>query len=194
MALAFDSDVTVLLRAWRDGDDRALQQLAPLVYGELRERARRYMAKERADHTLESCALVHEAFLRMAEWKRIQWRNREQFFAVSSGLMRRVLVDFARAQTSQKRGGTAKSHACDETTLASQQRAEAFIILDEALNCLSKFQPRKARVVELRFFGGLSVDEVAAVLGVNPFTVLRDWKFAKAWLRREMEAMNSNVS
>jgi RNA polymerase sigma-70 factor, ECF subfamily len=187
--MKFDSasDVTVLLRAWTDGDDAALDQLAPLVYAELRERAHRYMANERTDHPLESCALVHEAFLRMAEWKRIQWQNREQFLAVSSGLMRRVLVDFARAQASQKRGGASDTLLASDVMMASEQRAEKFIALDEALDELARIEPRKALVVELRFFGGLSAEEIASVLDINPFTVLRDWKFAKSWLRREIE-------
>jgi RNA polymerase sigma-70 factor, ECF subfamily len=185
-----DSDVTMLLRAWTSGDEGALQKLAPLVYADLRERAHRYMANERHDHPLESCALVHEAFLRMAEWKRIQWQNREQFLAVSSGLMRKVLVDFARAHASQKRGGLAGTllpNLLIGDVLIAEQRAEKFLALDDALNRLSRIEPRKARVVELRFFGGLSSEEIAAILDINPFTVLRDWKFAKSWLRREME-------
>jgi len=194
MTIEARSDVTVLLRAWRDGDEAAFAKLAPLVYTELRERAHRYMVNERSDHPLESCALVHEIFLRLTEWKRIQWQNREQFFAISSSLMRRVLVDVARAQGSMKRGGAAECAFAAATISVSQQRGEEFLVLDEALNRLSRVQPRKARVVELRFFGGLSVEEIARVLSINAFTVLRDWKFAKAWLRREMEGINRDES
>ena len=186
--------VTVLLRAWRDGDDAAFEMLAPLVYAELRQQARRYMSQESPDHTLESCALVHEAFLRMMDWKRIQWRDREQFFAVFAALMRRVLIDSARRQTYQKRGGKMRPVMLDEAVLACEQKAEKFIALDEALNLLTKIEPRKARVVELRFFGGLSMEEIAQALKIDPSTVLRDWKFAKSWLRREMLRMTANAS
>jgi RNA polymerase sigma factor (TIGR02999 family) len=184
------SSVTVLLRAWRDGDEAALKELAPLVYAELREQAHRYMSKETSGHTLESCALVHEVFLRMVQWKRIRWQNREQFFAISAGLMRRVLVDFARAHAYQKRGGGVRPVVFNAALLVSEQKAEKFLALDEALDRLARLQPRKARVVELRFFGGLSVEEIATTLAINPSTVLRDWKFAKSWLRREMGRMN----
>jgi RNA polymerase sigma factor (TIGR02999 family) len=178
--------VTMLLRAWRDGDEAALETLAPLVYAELRRQARRYMSLESPDHTLESCALVHEVFLRMMEWKRIQWRDRQQFYATTATLMRRVLIDFARRQTYQKRGGSMRPVVLDEAALAAEQRADKFIALDDALDLLAAIEPRKARVVELRFFGGLSMEEVAEALNIDPSTVLRDWKFAKSWLRREM--------
>jgi RNA polymerase sigma factor (TIGR02999 family) len=188
------SSVTVLLRAWKDGDEAAFETLAPLVYAELRQQAHRYMRHERSDHTLESCALVHEVFLRMVEWKRIQWRDREQFFAISAGLMRRVLIDCARRHTYQKHGGNVRPVALDEATVASELRAEKFLALDEALNLLGKIEPRKARVVELRFFGGLSMDEIAQTLDIDPSTALRDWRFAKSWLRREILRMKSHDS
>ena len=180
-------DVTVLLQAWNAGDPSAPDKVAPLIYSELRRLARRSMRRENPQHTLETGALINEAYLRLADWKNARWENRAHFYGVASQIMRRVLVDHARSRNYQKRGGGARPGALVDAIVAAKDRSPDLLALDEALDRLAKQDPRKARVVELRFFGGLSVEETAAVLNVSPFTVIRDWNFVKAWLSREMK-------
>ena len=178
--------VTELLQAWSQGDETALEKLIPLVHGELRRLAKRYMARERPGHTLQTTALINEAYLRLVNSKNVRWQNRAHFFAVSAQLMRRILVDFARSRNYQKRGGGAVQVSLVEALEASDERGADLIALDDALNTLAEVDARKSQVVELRFFGGLSVEETAEVLKVSPDTVMRDWKMAKVWLLREM--------
>src|SRR5438132_8167454 len=180
------SDVTVLRQAWTGGDAGALEKLTPLVYAELRRLARRCMAAERPDHTLQPTALVHEAFLRLMNSKDIFWKNRAHFFALSARLMRRILVDLARARRYEKRGGGKTPVLLEEMTVVSPQKGPYVIALDDALTRLAEVDSRKSEVVELRFFGGLSVEETAEVLNVSRDTVLRDWKMARLWLLREI--------
>jgi RNA polymerase sigma factor (TIGR02999 family) len=184
-------DVTVLLQAWSDGDELALEKLTPLVYAELHRLARRYMGGEREKQTLETGALVNEAYIRLVDWKNVRWQNRAHFFAVSAQMMRRILVDYARSRGNQKRGGSFLRVSIDEALVFSEDRSEDFVALDAALERLSEMDARKGRVVELRFFGGLTVEETAEVLKVSPFTVHRDWRLAKAWLYREITAGGS---
>lgn len=186
MASAPSLAVTDLLLAWGAGEDAALQKLVPLVYRELRLIARRYMNSERAGNTLQATALVNEAYLKLIDCQRVRWQNRVHFFALSAQLMRRILVDRARARNYQKRGGGKQEITLDEGLIVSQQRGRDVLVLDSALEALAVTDARKARVVELRFFGGLSVEETAEVLKISPETVTRDWKMAKAWLAREM--------
>ena len=181
-------EVTMLLKAWNDGDPAAPDKLVPLIYAELRRLARRSMRRENPQHTLETGALINEAYMRLADWKNARWENRAHFYGVAAQIMRRVLVDHARSHAYQKRGGGARPVALDEAIVASPDRAPDLIALDEALERLTKRDPRKGKVVELRFFGGLSVEETAAVLNVSTVTVMRDWNFVKAWLSREMKA------
>lgn len=178
--------VTILLQAWSEGDTSAPEKLAPLIYAELQRLAKRSMRREYAQQTLETGALINEAYLRLADWKNARWENRAHFYGVASQIMRRVLVDYARSRGYQKRGGGARPVSLDEAMVASPERAPDLIALNEALDRLAKLDPRKGKVVELRFFGGLSVEETAGVLNVSPFTVIRDWNFAKAWLHREI--------
>ncbi len=178
------AEVTELLLAWRAGDAAALEQLMPLVYAELRRIARNYLRKERAGHTLQTAALVNEAYLRLLDAQNISWQNRAHFFAISSTLMRRVLVDMARERQAHKRGGSAQQIVLDEGLLAGTERTEDLVALDEALTALAAVDARKSKVVELRFFGGLSEAEMAEALQVSPETVRRDWRLAKAWLLR----------
>lgn len=186
MRAASQQEVTQLLLAWGQGEQAALEKLIPRVYQELCRLAHRYMARERPDHTLQTTALVNEAYLRLIDYRRVGWQNRAHFFAISAQLMRRILVDFARSRRYLKRGGGAQRVSLDEALLVSEARGEDFIGLDEALKGLSAVDSRKGRVVELRFFGGLSVKETAEVLKVSVDTVLRDWRLAKAWLLREL--------
>jgi len=179
-------EVTQLLLAWSDGDRSALEKLIPLVYDELRRLARRYMNRERTGHTLQTTALVNEAYLRMVDLKAVQWQNRAHFFAVCAQLMRHILVDFARSRGYKKRGGGARKIPIEDALEVSADHSEDLVALDDALNSLSELDERKSKVVELRFFGGLSVDETAHVLKVSPDTVMRDWKMAKVWLLREI--------
>jgi len=179
-------EVTQLLLAWSDGNRKALEKLMPLVYRELRRLARRYMTTERPDHTLQATALVNEAYLRMVDWKPMHWHNRAHFFAVSSQVMRRILVDTARSRLRNKRGGGNHPVSLDEAVVLSAAKGAELLAVDEALRHLAKVDVRKAEIVEMRFFGGLSVEEIAAVLKVSPFTVLRDWKLAKVWLLRDL--------
>jgi RNA polymerase sigma-70 factor, ECF subfamily len=182
------ADITRLLRAWGSGDAAALEQLVPLVYRELRRLARRRMRAENPGGTLQTTALVNEAYLRLVGVTNMAWQDRVHFFAVSAQIMRRILVDAARSRISARRGGAAPRLNLDENVDTSPQRARKLIALDDSLNALAQIDPRKARVIELRFFGGLSVEETAGVLKISPQSVMRDWKLAKAWLHREMGA------
>lgn len=179
-------EVTELLLAWSEGDRSALEQLIPLVYDELHKMARRYMVREQVAHTLQTTALVNEAYIRMIDMRKVQWQNRAHFFAVSAQLMRRILVDFARSRNYQKRGGGRRRVTLDDALEVSPKHDADLVLLDEALDALAVVDDRKRRVVELRFFGGLTVEETAHVLEVSPDTVMRDWKMAKVWLLREM--------
>jgi RNA polymerase sigma factor (TIGR02999 family) len=180
--------VTELLLAWNEGDSSALDQLAPLVYQELHRLARYYMGQERPGHTLQATALVNEAYLRMVDVNRMRWQNRAHFFAVSAQMMRRILVEFARRRHRDKRGGDVPRVTLDEAIEVPADRTTDLVALDDALGTLAAMDPRLGQVVELRFFGGLSVEETAEVLKVSAETVMRDWKTAKAWLLREMES------
>ena len=184
-------EVTALLQAWSGGDQAAFDKLAPVVYNELRRLARHHMARERPDHTLQPTALVHEAYLRMANFQHLHWKNRVHFFAISSQVMRRVLVDFARSRERLKRGRTPQRLSLDECTNVGQQHDAALIALDDALTTLDASDARKCRVVEMKFFGGLSTEEIAESLRVSPDTVLRDWKLAKLWLLRELNTKDA---
>ena len=174
-----------LLRAWSDGDTSALERLTPFVYDELHRLARRYMRGERPGHSLQTTALVNEAYMRLVGYERMQWQDRAHFFAVSAQVMRRILVDHARRHN-LRRGGGVPHVSLDEAALVGGHRAADLVALDDALNTLAQLDPRKAQVVEMRFFGGLNVDETADVLKVSPATVMRDWSTAKTWLYREL--------
>jgi RNA polymerase sigma factor (TIGR02999 family) len=180
-------DLTGLLIEWRRGDAAALDKLTPLVYDEIRRIAHRYMQSERKGHTLQTTALVHEAYLRLADQQKIQWQDRAHFFAVTAQVMRRILIDHARRRRYAKRGGGTQQVTFDESFAMTSQRARELAALDEALDDLAKIDPRKSRVVELRYFGGLNLEEAAEVLGVSVMTVRRDWRAAKAWLFRRMK-------
>jgi RNA polymerase sigma-70 factor, ECF subfamily len=180
-------DVTALLVAWTDGDHVAFDRLMPLVYAELRRLAHRYMRGERQGHTLQTTALVHEAYMRLVDCSRVRWENRAHFFAVSAQLMRRILVDAARTRGAQKRGRNVAHVSLDDEAVVTPGPEASLVALDEALTSLSRVDARKARVVELRYFGGLSVTETAEVLHVSPETVMRDWRLARVWLLRELE-------
>ena len=173
--------LTEILRRWSDGDEAALEQLTPVVYAELHRIARGYMRRERRGHTLQTTALVNEAYVRLIDWKNAKWENRAHFFGVSAHLMRRILVDFARKRPKQE-NGSVPHVSLEEAFIISDEKDADLVAVDEALTELAKFDERKARIVELKFFGGLSVEEVAAVIGVAPITVMRDWQKAKAWL------------
>ena len=185
MVTVSPDEVTGWLRAWSRGDESALEKLTPLVYAELRRRARRLVIRERAGHSLQPTALIHEAYLRLVGSAPVDWRDRRHFYALAARLMRQILVDHARSRGRQKRGGAAMLVPFDETAIAFSERPD-LVRLDDALQALAETDMRKSRVVELRFFGGLSVEEAANVLEVSPQTVLRDWRLAKAWLQREM--------
>lgn len=179
-------DVTRLLLQWRSGDRDALDQLIPVVYEELRQIARRYMKRSGPGQTLQTTALVNEAYLRLIRQDSIEWRDRAHFFAVAAQVMRHLLVDRARARQTQKRGGAAYHVTIDEAAVASKDQTLELLALDQALTRLAAFDPRKSRLVELRYFGGLSAEETAEVLGVSEITVKREWSKAKAWLYREL--------
>ena len=176
--------VTALLQAWSGGDRSALDQLVPLVHAELHRLARRYMRRERAGHTLQTTALIHEAYLRLVKVQGVNWQNRAHFFGISARVMRRVLVDFARERGYQKRNGGGRRVPLEEAFLVADAPDEDLVALDDALNALAEVDPRKSRAIELRCFGGLSIDEAALVLEVSPETVKRDCRLAKAWLLR----------
>ncbi len=180
------SETTQLLRAWANGDQGALEQLMPRVYGELRRIAGHFMRNERAGRTIQTTALVHEAYLKLIDIDNVDWRHRAHFFAVSAQIMRRILLDQARRRVTAKRGGATPRANLDEIPDLGSGRARELIALDDGLNALAGIDPRKARVIELRFFGGLSVEETAEVLKVSQDTVLRDWRLARAWLMTEM--------
>lgn len=186
MAALVPEGVTQLLIEWRGGDESALDRLIPLVYREMRTLARRCLRGERAGNTLQTTGLVHEAYLRLVRSNRVQWRDRAHFFAVATQLMRRVLVDEARKRHFQKRGGDAVRVTLEEANVASPERHVDLLVLDEALDRLTQFAPRKGRVVEMRFFGGLTIEETAAVLGVSNDIVKREWRTAKLWLLRAL--------
>jgi RNA polymerase sigma factor (TIGR02999 family) len=179
--------VTELLLAWGEGDRAALEQLIPLVHAELSRIARRYMAGERRGHTLQPTALVNEVYLRLVDLERVRWQNRAHFLAVAARLMRRVLIDFARSRGYQKRGGDVERVTFDEALLVDVGRGHDLLALDEALDELARVDSRKSQIVVMRFFGGLSVEEVATVLNVSAATVTRDWKLAKSWLLRQLD-------
>jgi RNA polymerase sigma factor (TIGR02999 family) len=179
-------DITRLLRAWSEGDEEALEKLTPLVYRELYRLAARYMGQERQGHTLQATALVNEAYLRLIDWKNVQWQNRAHFVAVSAQLMRRVLVDYARSRRYAKRGGGVRPLALEDAQAAGDDRLTVLLEVDLALERLAALDPRLAQVVELRYFGGLTNEETAEALEVSPITVIRSWTFAKAWLLREL--------
>jgi RNA polymerase sigma factor (TIGR02999 family) len=180
------NEVTQLLQAWSRGDETALDRLMPLVYDELRRLAHHYMTRENAGHILQTTALVNEAYLRLIDANTVNWQDRAHFFAISAKLMRRILVQFARSRNSQKRGGGLSHVSLDKAALVSSEQDADLIELDEALTSLAAIDQRKAKVVELRFFGGLNLEETGEVLGVSPDTVWRDWDLAKSWLYREM--------
>jgi RNA polymerase sigma factor (TIGR02999 family) len=179
-------ELTQLLLDWSKGNKAALDQLMPLVYDELRRLAHHYLRRERAGHTLQTTALVNEAYLRLIDQRCVQWQNRAHFFGVASQLMRRILVDHARARHYVRRGGGARRVSLDEALVVSKQRAADVLALDEALTALATIDRRKSQIVEMRFFGGLSIEETAEVLAVSPGTIMRDWTLAKAWLHREI--------
>jgi len=180
------SQVTQLLKAWSDGEQDALDRLMPLVYQELRRLAQTYMSHERPGHILQTTALVNEAYLRLIDTEQANWRNRAHFFAACSQVMRRILVDWARSRLASKRAGEFQPLQLEEALLVASEPDPDLVALDEAVTALAALDARKAQVVEMRFFGGLSVEETAEVLKTSPETVMRDWKFAKSWLRREL--------
>ena len=179
-------EVTQLLLAWNDGDESALEKLVPLVYDELRRLAKRRMRLERPDHTLQTTALINEAYLRLVDVHKVHWQNRAHFFALCARLMRRILVDYARRRHYAKRGGGAQPISLDQSLPVAAGRSPDLVAVDKALHALAEVDARKAQVVELRFFGGLTVEDTAEVLKVSPETVRRDWRIAKAWLLREL--------
>jgi RNA polymerase sigma factor (TIGR02999 family) len=185
-------DITALLEAWREGDQTALEKLTPIVYKELHRLAGRYMRGERPGHSLQTTDLVNEAYMRLVDYKRMHWQNRAHFFAVSAQLIRRILVDHARRRN-LKRGAGIRHVSLDEVAVAGGGRSADLVALDDAMKALAQVDPRKERVVEMRFFGGLSVEETAEVLKVSTVTVMRDWSTAKAWLYRELSARKSDA-
>jgi RNA polymerase sigma factor (TIGR02999 family) len=187
MALTPSSEITGLLKAWGGGDQAAMERLAPLISDELRRMARHYMRGERDGHTLQATALVNEAWIRLVDATGVNWQDRAHFFAVSAQMMRRILVDSARAHRSDKRGGPAVRLNLDDAPELGSSRDRELVALDDALETLARMDSRKAKVIELRFFGGLSVEETAEVLKLSPQSVMRDWKLAKAWLQCEMK-------
>jgi RNA polymerase sigma factor (TIGR02999 family) len=185
-------DVTMLLQAWNAGDEQVLDRLTALVYADLHRAAHRYMAGERSSHTLQTTALIHEVYLRLVDVKRIHWQDRSHFLAICARLMRRILIDWANKHNAQKHGGKAPHLPLDEALTVSSQPHPDLLKVDDALNRLAKVDQRKSQVVELRFFGGLSVEETAEVLQVSGETVMRDWKLAKVWLLRELNRENQD--
>ena len=184
-------DVTQLLLAWSEGDKAALDRLMPLVYSELHLLAEGYLRRERTDHGLQATALVNEAYVRLVDIQRVHWENRTHFFAISARLLRQILVDFARKRSYQKRGAGIQHISLEATLLVGEQPDEDLAALDEALKKLAEVDPRKSQVVELRFFGGLNIEEAAEVLEVSPETIKRDWRLAKSWLKRQLSEGDS---
>jgi RNA polymerase sigma factor (TIGR02999 family) len=183
---ALPNEVTQLLINWSQGDQSALDELIPLVHAELRRLARHYLARENPGHTLQTSALINEAYIRLIDQQDMPWQNRAHFFGVAAQVMRHILIDHSRRYCSAKRGGGARKIALDEVMLVNDKRAEELVALDDALKTLATLDPRKSQIIELRFFGGMSIEETAEVLKVSPITVTREWRAAKAWLRREM--------
>ena len=186
------NDVTQLLIAWSNGDQAARDQLMSVVYEELHRLARRYMRRESPGHTLQTSALVNEAFVRLVDQRNVHWQNRAHFFGIAAQMMRRILVDYARSRSYAKRGGGKRALSLDEGLIVSEERSAEVVAVHEALEELAKFDVRKSQIVELRFFGGLTIDETAEVLGVSPGTVMSNWTVAKAWLRREISQRASD--
>ena len=187
-----EHEITQLLAAWREGNQAALDELYPLVYDELHRLARRYMSKERKGHTLQTTALINEAYVRLVDQRNVQWANRSHFFAISAQIMRRILIDHARRHAYAKRGGGARPVSLDETAVLAQGDFSEFIRLDEALKSLAQLDPRRSQVVELRYFGGLNNEEIAGVLNISENTVIRDWNMARAWLHRQLTGSPAN--
>lgn len=185
------AEVTQLLERWSAGEGAALDRLLPLIYGELRQLAGRYLRRERSDHTLQTTALVHEAYLRLADQQHVRWQNRSHFFAIAAQAMRRILVDHARRYEAGKRFHPHNRVALEHVAELGHEPTFDFLGLDAALDALARLDPQQARVVELRFFGGLTIEETAEVLGISPATVTRDWRMARVWLRREMERIGA---
>jgi RNA polymerase sigma factor (TIGR02999 family) len=183
---AFPQEITQLLLSWSNGDKSALDQLIPLVYPELRRMASRYMGRENSQHTLQTSALINEAYLRLVNQHQVEWQDRAHFFAVAAQIMRHILVDHARNYRRSKRGGGTKHVPLDDEAIMCNERAVELMALDDALNRLASIDPRKSQIVELRFFGGLTVEETAEVLKLAPITIMREWRAAKAWLGREV--------
>jgi RNA polymerase sigma-70 factor (ECF subfamily) len=194
MAAPPQKPITQMLVDWSNGDQSALEKLTPLVYDELHRLARRYMGRERAGHPLQTSALVNEAYIRLIDWKNVQWENRAHFFAVSAQLMRRILVDFARSRRYAKRSGAARNIPLEEATAVSREKSAEIVALDDALRSLAQFNERQSQVVELRFFGGLELEEIAKVLKVSVGTVRRDWSLARAWLHRELSRTQEHTN
>ena len=193
MTAASPQEVTRLLAAWSDGDEAALEQLVPIIHTELRRLARHYLKRERPGHTLQTSALVNEAYVRLINWKTARFESRAHFFGVSAQLMRRILVDFAR-QRPRVQGDSVRHVSLEEALSVAAEPGADLVALDEALVQLAQLDPRKARIIELRFFGGMSVDETAGFLGISPATALREWQKAKAWLYRELSSDKKDAS
>lgn len=187
-----EHEITQLLAKWSDGNQAALDELYPLVYEELHRLARRYMSRERKGHTLQTTALINEAYVRLVDQRNVQWANRSHFFAISAQIMRRILIDHARRHAYAKRGGGARQVSLDETAAVIQDNLSEFLRLDEALTSLAQLDPRRSQVVELRYFGGLNNEEIADVLKISENTVIRDWNMARAWLHRQLSGSPAN--
>ncbi|HKR23430.1 MAG TPA: sigma-70 family RNA polymerase sigma factor [Pyrinomonadaceae bacterium] len=187
-----EHEITQLLAKWSDGNQAALDELYPLVYEELHRLARRYMSRERKGHTLQTTALINEAYVRLVDQRNVQWANRSHFFAISAQIMRRILIDHARRHGYAKRGGGARQVSLDETAAVIQENLSEFLRLDEALTSLAQLDPRRSQVVELRYFGGLNNEEIADVLKISENTVIRDWNMARAWLYRQLSGSPAN--
>lgn len=187
-----EHEITQLLAEWSDGNQAALDELYPLVYEELHRLARRYMSRERKGHTLQTTALINEAYVRLVDQRNVQWANRSHFFAISAQIMRRILIDHARRHGYAKRGGGARQVSLDETATVIQDNLSEFLRLDEALKSLAQLDPRRSQVVELRYFGGLNNEEIADVLKISENTVIRDWNMARAWLYRQLSGSAAN--
>ena len=183
---ALPSEVTQLLISWSHGNKAALEELVPLVEAELRRLARQYMARENPGHTLQTSALINEAYIRLIDQQNVPWQNRSHFFGVAAQVMRHVLIDHARSYTYAKRGGGARKISLDDVPDMTDQRAGELLVLDDALKNLATIDPRKSQIIELRFFGGLTIEETAEAMNISPITVTREWRSAKAWLRREI--------
>jgi len=193
MAPPADHDITEFLHSWREGDEAALEKLTPLVYRELHRLAAHYMRREKVEHTLQATALVNEAYDRLIDWKNVQWQNRGHFFGVAAQVMRRILVDYARSRCYDKRGGGARPMTLDEAPPVTDDKLAVLLEIDQALDRLAALDARRAQVVELRYFAGLSVEETAEALKVSSITVIRNWNFAKAWLLRELSKSKVDV-